>query len=67
MAQTFPYNGQDGLKARTEWSMAVAIVFRGDFVRVSYASFQPVNPRVIGVNDLVIEAVGVYSLVRVYS
>jgi hypothetical protein len=56
-----------GLKARTEWSIAVPIVFGGDFIRIGSARFQPLNPRVIGVNNLVIEPIGVDSLLRGYG
>ena len=56
-----------GLKARTEWPIEVTIVIGGDFVRVGSAWVQSVNPRVIGVNNLVIEPIGVDSLGRVHG
>jgi len=58
---------RSGLKTRTEWPIEVAIVFGRDFVRVVSARFQPVNSRVIGENNLVIEPIGVDSLVRVHG
>src|SRR5580704_10608936 len=56
-----------GLKARAEWPSAVAIVFGGDFIRVGSARFEPVNPRVVGENNLVIEPIGVDPLVRLHG